>query len=211
MNLTGWIEVSSAAAATTALTTLAAVKLFLGITAATNDTLINDLISAVSNEIQISPTGVGRAIVTATATDEKVSIPMQDNLLQTLHYPILSVSALTEDDIALVLDTDYETEEQDLARGQIARISGGTPVAWLTGTRVVKLTYTHGFAAVPAALVQAATELVAFDFLQSHAGRFAFGLENKPTDEGGSPSYKSRQDIWDAQQHRMDAFRRVWI
>ncbi len=211
MNLTGWIEVESAAAATTALTTLTAVKLFLGITDATNDTLINNLIASVSNEIQTSPTGIGRPIVQVTATDEKVTVVMADNLLQTLHYPIISISALTESDIALVLDTDYETEEQDLVRGQIARISGGNPIAWQTGTRVVKLTYAHGFAAVPAALVQAATELVAFDFLQSHAGRFAFGLQNKPTDQGGSPSYTSRKDVWESQQHRFDAYRRVWL
>ncbi len=213
MNLTGWVEVGllPAAVVTTALTTLVAVKLFLGITSSTNDGLINDLIASVSDEIQTSPTGVGRSIIQVTATDEKVSIPMADHLLQTLHYPIVSIAALTENDIAMVLDTDYETEEQDLVRGQIARISGTNPIAWQTGTRVVKLTYDHGFAAVPAALIQAATELVAFDFLQSHAGRFAFGLQNKPTDQGGAPAYTSRKSLWEAQQHRMDAYRRVWV
>lgn len=211
MNLTGWVELTGAAAAVTALTNLSRVKEFLGITVTTDDALINHLIESVSDEIQQSQAGVNRPILQATATDEKVDVPVGGHLINTRHYPIISIASLAENDAALVEDTDFEIEEQDKERGQVARISGSAPMSWVRGTRIVKLTYDYGFAAIPQALEQAATELVAFDYRQSQPGGARFGLANKPIDEGGSPTFLARADIWEAQAHRFEAYRRSWV
>jgi uncharacterized phiE125 gp8 family phage protein len=206
MNLTGWIEVSDAAGVTTALTSLARVKQFLNIDGSSDDARLNTLIAAVSAEIQGS---TGRKIIQATVTDERVD-SIGENVIAIREYPIISVSALTEDGNALVEDAGFEMKAQDKAAGRIARISGGKAANWARGIRVVTLTYSHGYATVPEDIKQAATELVAFDYNQEKSSGARHGLSSKVLPTGGASNYLTRSEVWAAQQHRLAAYRRMY-
>jgi len=204
-NLTGWVEVSGAAGVTTALTSLARVKEFLNISDSSSDAKINTLIAAVSDEVQSE---IDRKIIQSTATDEKVDSDGSE-IITLNEYPIISVASLEENAVALVEGTDFEAEAQDLEAGQLVRISGSYPIAWLSGNRVVKVTYDHGYSTVPEAIKQAATELVAFDLLQEKRSGSRFGLGDKIGDAGGSSTYLTRLDIWKAQRTRLNPYRRM--
>jgi hypothetical protein len=193
MNLSGEYEIESATSATIFLTTLAQVKLDAEIagTDADRDTVLTQLIQGVSAQMQ---NWMGRQIVQSLATDEKIS-SVGTSVVQTRHYPIISISALTENDAALVEDTGYEIEEQDKERGQIERISDGTPIGWARGRRVVKVTYIHGYAAVPDDLVSAATALVVARYFETkQSGKGWRGLASKGVDPNASVSYD--KEIW---------------
>jgi hypothetical protein len=206
-NLRGWFEVDGAAGVTSALTSLARVEQFLDADTGDDD-LINNLVAAVSSEIQ---NWLDRAIVQATATNEKLD-SIGDSKLHTRYFPIISISSLTENGTALVEDTGFECLEHDKLSGRLVRISSGYPAAWAAGQRIVKLTYSHGYATVPAAITQAATELVAFDYMQSGASAQArFGLTGKALDTGGSSSYTTREQLWEACKPRLAPYRRAWM
>jgi hypothetical protein len=207
-NLRGWFEVDGAAGVTSALTTLARVKQFLDISGAGDDDLMNNLIASVSDEIQVY---LDRKIIQATATDEKID-SIGDCKIHTRYFPIISISSLEEDGTALVEDTGFECKEWDKLEGALVRISSGDPTAWARGTRVVKTTYTHGYADVPYAIVQAATELAAFDYLQSSASaQGRFGLTGTTLDSGGASGYTSREDLWRALRPRLGPYRRLFM
>lgn len=66
-----------------------------------------------------------------------------------LEAPVVSVTELKEDAgrnyagaTALVADTDYIVHK---TTGKVTRVSGSTPVEWLTGVRVVRVTYVAGY------------------------------------------------------------------
>jgi hypothetical protein len=191
---------------TSSLTSVERVKEFIQ-SDEVDDLLISNLIAAVSSEIEGY---LGHTINSATVTDERLdSIGAQ--AIHTRHYPIISISSLDENETALVADTDYELKEWDKASGRIVRISGGYPVGWASGAGVVVITYVHGYADVPYAIVQAATELVVFDYRQSVPGGGRFGLDGKVTDSGGTSGYLTREQIWEAQKPRLSAYRRRWM
>ena len=194
MNLSGEYEVTQSSGVSTMLTSLARVKADLDITTvdATRDALLTQIIQGASVQMQ---DWMSRPIVETTTTGERLDSDGSDTV-QTRGYPIISVSALTEDDDALVEDTDYEMTEYDLEAGQIIRISGGRPMSWVRGRRVVTLTYTHGYAAVPSSLVDAATALTIvryFETGKSERGRR--GLNSKDVEPGATASYD--KDVWD--------------
>jgi hypothetical protein len=192
MNLSGEYEVESASGATAFLTSLAHVKLDAKIagTDADRDTVLTQLIQGVSAQMQ---SWMGRQIVQATATDEKID-STGSSVVQTRHYPIISISSLTEAGTALAEDTGFEIEEQDKERGQIERISGDSPIGWVRGRRVVKVTYIHGYAAVPDDLVSAATALVVQRFNDTKQGKGWRGLASKGVDPNASVSFD--KEIW---------------
>jgi hypothetical protein len=190
---------------TTSLTSIERVKEFLQ-KDEVDDRLMSNLIASVSAEIEAD---LGRTINQATVTDERID-SIGATKICTRHYPIISISSLTESGTALVADTGYEAKAADLAAGCILRISGGYPTSWASGAGVVKITYVHGYAAVPKGIVQAATELVAFDYRQSGEGGGRFGLGGKALDTGGTSVYLTRSDIWAAQEKRLAPHRRSW-
>ena len=207
-NLRGWFEVDGTAGVTSALTNLARVEQFLKIPGSGDDDIINNLVAAVSGEIQ---GWLDRAIIQATAKDEKLD-SIGDAKLHTRHFPIISISSLEENGSALVEDTGFECLEQDKLAGALVRISGDSPIGWASGRRVVKLTYDHGYASVPEAIVQAATELVAFDYLQSGASaQKRFGLSGSASDTGGGVTYTTREQLWEACKPRLSPYRRAWM
>lgn len=205
-NLSGWFQVDGTAGVTSLLTNLARVEQFLDKDTGDDD-LINNLVAAVSSEIQ---GWLDRAIIQATATDERLD-SIGDSRLHTRYFPIISISSLEERQTALVEDTGFECKERDKLSGALVRISGGYPIGWASGQRVVTLTYDHGYATVPPAIVQAATELVAFDYRQSGAGGGRFALDGKVLDSGGTSGYRTRDDIWEAIKPRIAPFRRAWM
>ena len=186
--LSGHFVVQRSSGVVTLLTTLAAVKLDGDISGADadRDTVLNSIIAGVSKRMQ---NWMDRPIVQTTATDEKID-SIGDYKIQTRHYPIISVSSLEENGTALTEDTGFEIEEEDLERGQIIRISGDDPIAWVRGRRVVKLTYIHGFASVPDDLVRAATAQVLQEYHETvQSGDGWRGLASKGVDPAAAIAY----------------------
>jgi hypothetical protein len=205
-NLSGYFERDSAAGEGVSLTTLTRLKTFLGETTGDNDDILDDLIESVSEEIN---SWLGHQIKQATATGEKLTALRGESIVCTLHRPIISIASLTEAGTALVEDTGFEITEQDKERGQIVRLSGGYPTPWNSAHRTIVLTYDHGYAIVPPDISQAATELAAFDFLQSKQGQFRLALRGSVNDPGGSGEYRSREELWAAQLRRLEAYARM--
>jgi hypothetical protein len=175
------------------LTTLAKVKLDGKIsgTDADRDSVLESIIDGVSQDMQ---NWMDRPITQLTATDEKID-SIGDIRIQTMHYPIISVTTLTEDGTALVEDTDFEMQEDDLKRGHIVRISGNYAIAWARGLRVVKITYVHGYATVPVGLEIAANALVLQRFNETvQSGKGWRGLVSKGVDPSATTTYD--KDIW---------------
>ena len=204
-NLRGWVEVVGESTVTTALTTLTRVKYFLGLLTNDENVILNQLIASVSEEIQ---RWLGRRIILETETNEPVD-SIGRNLIALRHRPIYLISSVTENGTALVEDTDFESVGDDKEAGLLARISGGYPSTWASGRRVVKVTYVHGYLTVPDELQQAATELVAFDFLNSQPGGKRFGMTQKVLDSGGTSSYRSRDEVWADNMKRLAPHRRA--
>jgi hypothetical protein len=206
-NLRGWFEVDGAAGTTTLLTSLGYVEQFLGSDTG-DDGLISNLIAAVSGEIQ---GWLDRAIIQEKDTVDQLD-SIGDTKVYTRYFPIISIGSLTENDSALVEDTGFECKEWDKLAGCIVRISGGSPIAWAAGQRVVEVSYDHGYATVPWAIIQAATELVAFDYMQSPASSQArFGKSGQTDISGGASSYTSRTDLWEALKPRLSPYKRKWM
>jgi hypothetical protein len=194
MSLSGEYEITTASGVTVMLTTISQFHSDAGITTTDTlrDQLINNVILGVSKRMQ---DWMDRQIIQLTATDEKID-SIGDYKIQTLHYPIISVSSLEESATALVEDTDFEMNSEDLARGWIARISGSNPIAWAKGYRVVKLTYVHGYAAVPDSLMRAATAQAVNDYHQTPAsGKGWRGLLSKGVDPASAVAYD--KDFWE--------------
>jgi len=193
MSLSGEYEIESAIGATVFLTTLAHVKLDAKIagTDADRDTVLTQLIQAVSKQIQ---THTGRQFVSTATTGERITSD-GSNLIQTHHYPIISIAALTLNGTALVEDTDFEITERDKMLGQIARISSDSPIGWLRGTRVVQITYTHGYAAIPDDVMWAATTMVVNRFHETlRSGKGWRGLSGSAVDPNASVTYD--KELW---------------
>jgi len=193
------------------LTTLVDVKRFMGNRTKDHDSLLTTLISAVTAEVEA---WLKRAIVQATATDERISVCNPSFYAQTRFFPIIAVSALTEGGTALVEDTDFEMAEHDLAEGLIVRIGGvdADPVNWISTPRAIKVTYTHGYATVPVGIQQAATALVAHDFYDSvPSAKARFGLRSRTMAAGEDVTFLTREEVWTNQLPRLAPHRRLSV
>ncbi|KKK50163.1 hypothetical protein LCGC14_3127790, partial [marine sediment metagenome] len=112
------------------------------------------------------------------------------------HYPITNITSLSENDTALVEDTNFESLEQDLEVGRIVRISGTSSTGWAAGRRNVKTTYDHGFVSVPDSLVTAATALVVAKYFETvQSGKGWRGLLSKGVDPNAATTYDKA--IWE--------------
>jgi len=209
MNLSGEYEVEVSAGVATMLTTLAIVKLDAGIsgTDADRDSVLTEWISGVSRQMQ---DWMSRSIVLSTATGEKIDSDGGISV-HTHHYPIVSVASLEEAGTALAEGTDFEFTERDMEIGQIVRISGGDPVAWSRGRRIVTVTYTHGWEAVPASLQQAATAMVTVRYFETvQSGKGWRGLSSKGVEPAASATYD--KEIWERDIiPAMTPYRRMFV
>jgi len=194
-NLSGDYTVSQTSGVTTLMTSLSRMKADLGVTStdATRDLLFNYIMAGVSSRMQ---NYMDRKIIQQTTTAERID-SIGDIYVQTHHYPIISVSALTENTTALTEGTGFEMKELDLEIGRIVRIADtdGTPTSWASGKRVVTLTYINGFAYVPEDLIGVATSLSVNAYHESESsGRGWRGLGAKGVDPSSSVSFD--KDLW---------------
>jgi hypothetical protein len=193
MNLSGEYVMNSVTGVTDEFTTLEKVKYDAKITGAdaNRDTVLLQMIAGVTAQMQ---GWMGRSIVQGTATAEKVS-PFYDDEIHVEHYPIIEIASLEENGTALVADTDYEANGDDIRSGRIVRISGGYPSRWLAGRRTVEITYDYGYVTVPEDLVTHATALVVAKFHETvQSGKSWRGLLSKGVDPNSSTTFD--KDIW---------------
>jgi hypothetical protein len=206
MSLSGEYTMSSATGIATYFTDLAAVKLDANITTtdANRDTVLTSYIAGVTGQMQDY---MGRDIVQGTTT-EKIDGYGFDTI-RTANNPITNITSLTEDGTALVENTDFESVNRDLERGEIIRISGGYPATWAKARRNIAITYDHGYVAIPLGLVTACTSLVVAKFNESvRSGKAWGGLSSKGVNPNDSVTYD--KDIWQRETvPAMQRYRRV--
>lgn len=193
MNLSGEFTSSAASGITAFFTTLAKVKLDAKITGADadRDSVINNMIAGVTRRMQ---DWMGRDIVPGTATAEKID-GFASHKIQTRHFPITNITALSEADSALIEDTDFESLERDQELGQIIRLASGNAIEWPRGRRNISVTYDHGFASVPDSLCEAATALVVNKYFETiQSGKGWRGLDAKGVDPGATTTYD--KELW---------------
>ena len=194
MNLSGEYELTTASGVSVFFTTLALVKLDadIGGADADRDTVLNGFIAGVTRQMQ---DWMDRKIVQTTATNEKLDGWFRDEVF-TKHYPIISITSLTENDNTLVEDTDFESLGADLLVGRLVRISGTSSTSWAVGRRNIKTTYVHGYAAVPDSLITAATALVVAKYFETvQSGKGWRGLLSKGVDPNAATTYDKA--IWE--------------
>jgi uncharacterized phiE125 gp8 family phage protein len=145
-----------------ALTSLANVKEYLGISGTTYDALLTNLITRMEAFIERY---CDRPFAQTTYTDEKYDGEYNNGgLLLLNHWPLISVASLYDD-----LDCDYTSstliDSDDyltyLDEG-IIRLKNG--VEFNEGDQNIKITYDAGVTSVPADLEQATIEMVAEKF-----------------------------------------------
>jgi hypothetical protein len=161
-------------------TLLADVKAFAGVTAATWDTEIGGIISAVSAMLARH---VGHDY-DATSRTEKISGTRQPAVI--VSRPIQTLTSVALDDTTLTVDDDYEFT---VGQRAIYRLASGLGSIWELGNRNVTAIYAP-VSTVPDDLELAAREASAFVWKQSHqSGASRLGLENKGNDTGGLSQY----------------------
>lgn len=149
------------------LTTLAAVKAWLGISSdvTTNDALLARLITSASQRIQ---TIINRTILSDDY--EEVRDGTGGVLLVTREYPITEVSAVDVDGVAVgqgnaLLPGFYHNNVAVILNGR----------QFTKGYGNVRISYTAGYESIPSDLEQACIEIVAYAF----KGRDRIGLSSK--------------------------------
>jgi len=164
------------------LTTIARVKEAEGITVATFDTLLTNLLAGISNRME---RWMGRTIIQASYS-RKFDPPWTTEELVLPEWPIVSVTSVTEDGAALALTTDYEIEAE---RGSLVRVSAGLPMAWSSDRRGIVVAWSGGYATVPASLQVACVEQTRHAFHQAKDGGGRLGQGGKALETGGSSPY----------------------
>lgn len=193
------------------ITTLELVKEFLGITDTSKDTFLRHLITRASRFIK---TYTGREYASTTYTEEVHS----GNGYQKLyldHYPIISVTEVKEDDVALDSD-EYEILSEEGAIFREAGWTGGSLAMADTlstepdpyaETRNLKVTYTAGWASIPDDIVQACLQLVALWY----TGANSAGIERETTPGGYSVTYGKAVGVPDDIKLILDQYKKVFV
>lgn len=200
MNLSGTYSVSSAAGVSTALTSVARVKRYLNITAATWDTLLNEIVQGVSVAAQRY---MARNIVQESITAEK-----QDGCgyhsIRLDASPISSVTATEDDAVLTASQIEVETDT-----GVVFRVDGsGHAIPWNKGTRNLSFDYTAGYATVPESIAFAATKQAAHEWRNAAEGGDRNGVISRNPEIGDGDSYFA--GAWlPSVKAVLDAYRRI--
>ena len=143
-----------------------AIKRMLGIPSAvtTHDDAISDLLDAVD---QIVLDELNLTAAASTSYTDKLDITEGgQSMINTTRRPVLAVSSLKVDGTTYADGTDYKI---DKSLGMIILMPIGS--CFPIGTEMVEITYTAGFASVPADLVYAGNLIACSMFnQQSHVG-----------------------------------------
>lgn len=137
------------------LTSLANVKQWLGVSAATDDTLLTRMVSGVSAWIQ---EWIGRTIASTVYTETLNG--NGKNVLFLLNYPVTAVASVLVDNVAIPARPAIGQAGYSFDKDAIY-LDG---YAFSPGRQNVVIQYTAGFASVPADLEQAAIELCALRY-----------------------------------------------
>lgn len=125
----------------TALVTLANAKVYSGIPPAdtTWDAILETIINGVSEAFNSS---IGWVLAKTTYTDNYLDGNGERDLLLP-HFPVIEISALTENGVALTegIDKDYLLYA---AEGRLHRLG-----RWYKAPKAIKLTYKAGYVAIP--------------------------------------------------------------
>jgi uncharacterized phiE125 gp8 family phage protein len=176
------------------LTTLSAVKAWLKLTATTDDALLSGLVSSVSAWIQDY---LNRTIA-STSYSETYHGTGSDRIMLA-NYPVTAVASVTVNGQTVQPSTGYGVVGYAFDAGSIAYIGGCFP----EGFANVSVSYTAGYAAVPADLAQACVELVAFRYRErDRIGQTGTGMGPEHT------SY-SMADMPAAVKTVLDQYRKV--
>ncbi len=163
------------------LTTRVKVKRVLGIPSAVtmHDTYIDDLLEVADEQI-IAYTGM--AAITQTTVTEKYNITSTAETEFTLrNFPVISVASVKSSGSTLSTETWYFE-----ARSGLLALKDASKF-FAEGRQTVEVTYTHGYASVPADLSHAASLICAQHF---NAARHA-GMRSE---SGGGYSYRVSED-----------------
>lgn len=144
------------------LTTLANVKDELSVTDGASDSILRRYVTSAS---AAASQYCNRVFAAETISEQFLPMPNQRATrfvsggvpsLQLGRWPLISVTSVTEDDVLLVVDTDYTINSTN---GQLLRIgSDGLPIKWPPVEIVV--VYVAGYATVPSDLEDAVIRLV---------------------------------------------------
>lgn len=174
-----------------ALTTLDAVKLYLGLSASDHDQLIEGLLEAVSAQFNAYCDRKLMARDYSYLSQDPAYDP--DNALLSgsgypelllPQYPVVSLTTLVVDGCEVAASTGGGGYVLDAAAGVVSLVDGMFPRGWHN----VGLVYRAGFSMVPADLAQAAVEQTAVRFQESAAGQGRLGVSAR-TLADGSVSY----------------------
>lgn len=174
--LGGYFETTGAASGGT-FCTVADLKTFAGITAATDDALLAAIIARVTGSMQKY---MGRTIVETTYTAELHSLAYGTPQLVLDHRPIVSVSEVRESG-TVVSAADYVLVADS---GILYRETG-----WPSGTFHLAVDYTAGYASVPDALQGACIQQSRYVWTQAKNAGDKFGLAQRAEGGGGSTAF----------------------
>ncbi len=168
------------AAATVDLTTLALVKSHSGITVATDDTLIQELITSVSTLFE----GYCRRTLAQVASVNTIYRTVSGQKVIVLDEWPNATPIITEDSTALVNNTDYEI----LDDRRLVRISGDSDIEWTAGGKI-DVTVHEGYATTPPDLNLACREQTLFAFQQTHPGGRRLGVTDRQSPTGSQETF----------------------
>ena len=164
-------------------------KPFLGIP--TSDLDKDELLDSFNAHARaLIESALDRHLVTRGALTEYHSIDRHTHRIYLTQYPVISITsvhesaALTYDATTLLTSgTDYLLA--DANAGALDRISGGGPIGWLAGYRVIQVVYSAGYAdtsSVPEDIKYQCKRLIGTAW--SEATRKEFGLSSVADDMG---------------------------
>lgn len=184
-----------------ALCTLAEVKEYNDITVTTNDTLLTNLISRVSTEIE---TYCDCTFSSASYTDYHDG--NGDDKLYTDHYPIITGSGVEVWD-----DTEWDWETADLIDSNDYMIVNDRGIflkssIFVDGVKNVKISYTAGYDTIPTDLTQFTIEEVIRRFkMRKHPG----DISSKALPDG-TVTYKEMNGL-PTDMPMLNSYKRIYI
>jgi len=190
-----------------AYTTAAAVKTYLGISSATDDTLIGTLVAAAQSAIDVYTRRVFEcSSATARLLDAESDTDPQRQILY-LRDDLCTVTAVVNGDGVTVTAAQYVTEPRDTTPYHALRLKTSTQTAWTFVTDqegAISVTGKWAYSATaPADVVQAATRLAAWMYRAKDSQVF----ESTAFSEGGS--IRIRMDIPADIKALLDPYRRL--
>lgn len=158
------------------LTSVAAVKAYLGETGTSLDVILASLVSATSKRFLEE---IGREIESASRTETFSGDG--GSILMPTHYPITAVGSLTVDGDAVPARATVDDDGYVIADAIKIELVG---YEFTHGVQNVVLTYTAGYATIPTDVAQAVNEWVAW----THETRKRTGLQSQSM-EGATVSF----------------------